>query len=81
MVFEYKTPGVEFFIILNGTVDIYKPYSDENLAREKTEKIRKEKVIPFITNSKVRRSDFPSKVRLTRCTEASRSLENRAAAH
>lgn len=60
VVFEYKTPGVEFFIILSGTVDIYKPIGDEDLAKRLTEQIRKEKVIPFNTNAKVRRSEFPS---------------------
>lgn len=53
--FEYDTPGVEFFIILDGKVGVYKPIAKEEEAREKTILVRKEKIANTSNNSNVPR--------------------------
>ena len=63
MVFEYKTPGVEFFIILSGSVRVYKPIDNVEEANRLTEEMHKQKVVPFTSELKPERSCFEGSFR------------------
>lgn len=59
MVFEINSNGQEFFIVLEGKVDVYKAIANEEEARKITDAIRKEKVVPYYSPEKPSRSNFP----------------------
>lgn len=70
LVFEYDSPGTEFYIILEGQVEFYTKGQKDAEHKSRLEALNKEKEIPVINSGPKNRSTFEGVPRLRPCNRS-----------